>query len=304
MKNSIQAIYFLNKLLVSFLLLTLPLTQVSAEEAITATIEKPTLTIKKYFDCPCPQLMAHRGASGAYPDSTLLAFEKALEMGSDILELDVHLSKDGKIIVSHDDSLLRTTGFDWKIDEKSFKEIETLDAGFTFQNSEGEFPYRDKGLKIITLGQLVKAFPTARFNIEIKSNSKKLAHKLRKYIRKKKLGERVVVASKYSLALKAYRGTGEQASMTSANLNDIVWAYIDWVFNRDLSDAPYEILQLPYAYVNQSLVDYFHKNNKQVHVWTVNDTEDIRSMLMLGVDGVMTDYPERAYPIYVDLGLR
>src|SRR5690606_39064417 len=133
-----------------------------------------------------------------------------------------------------------------------------------------------------------------RFNIELKPNDVRLAEKVKKFIQKNKLGDRVVVASKHALALETYRV--DQPSMTSAHLNDIVWAYIYWLFNMDMSETSYELLQLPYHYVNKSMVDYFHKHNKKVHVWTVNDTEDIRHMLSIGVDGVMTDYPELAYP--------
>lgn len=257
-----------------------------------------------YFDCPCPHLIAHRGASGSYPDSSLLAFEKALEFHTDILELDVHLSKDRKIIVSHDDSLLRISGLDWKISEEKLNKLKKADIGATFQSSDGAFPYKNSGLQVLTFHELVTAFPQARFNIELKPNDAQLATTLRKYILKKNLGDRVVVASKHALALETYRKTDQPASMTSAHLNDIVWAYIYWFFNKDLKDTPYELLQLPYQYVNKSLVDYFHKHNKKVHVWTVNDTADIRRMLSIGVDGVMTDHPELAYPIFVELGLR
>jgi glycerophosphoryl diester phosphodiesterase len=262
------------------------------------------IKIKQYFDCPCPHLIAHRGASGSFPDSSLLAFQKALDLETDILELDVHLSADKKIIVSHDESLLRTTGKDLLIAESKLKDIVQADAGFTFKSKSGDFPFRNQGISTLSLNALIKAFPNARFNIEIKPNSPKLAEALSNFIRKNNLSERVVVASKHALALETFRNTEQPRAMTSSHLNDIVWAYIYWFFNSDMRDTPYELLQLPYQLVNKSVVDYFHSQNKKVHVWTVNDPDAIREMLIIGVDGVMTDHPEIAYPIFVELGLR
>lgn len=298
MKNSV--LHTTN--LIYFLFLFFITTTTYADQKNSATTDE--IVQPHYFSCPCPHLIAHRGASGSFPDSSLLAFEKALDLHTDILELDVHFSADKKIIVSHDESLLRTTGKDLLIAESRLEDIIKADAGFTFKNKSGEFPFRAQGISTLTLSALVNAFPNARFNIEMKPNNPKLAEALSKYIRKNNLSERVVVASKHAYALETYRNTEEPRAMTSSHLNDIVWAYIYWFFNREMRDTPYELLQLPYELVNQSVVDYFHAQNKKVHVWTVNDADAIRNMLTIGVDGVMTDHPEIAYPIFVELGLR
>ena len=276
----------------------LPLSSYANEDADDSSFKE------SYFDCPCPHLMAHRGASGNYPESTKLAFKKAIRFQTDILELDVHLSKDGEIIVSHDASLLRTTGQDIEIKDTKSNKIKNFDAGYMFSKKEGVFPFRGKKIKMLTLKNLMEAFPNARFNIEIKPNSEKLAIKLSRYINKLGINKRVVVGSKHTEALEVFRNHKNQKTLTSAHLSDIVRAYISWVFNLDIKDAPYQILQLPYNFVNQSLVEYFHKQNKTVHVWTVNEPEDIKHMLLIKVDGVMTNYPELAYPIFVELGLR
>jgi glycerophosphoryl diester phosphodiesterase len=282
---------------------------IANEQTAIGEINKQPKVIK-YFDCPCPHLIAHRGASGSYPDSSLLAFEKALELKADILELDVHLSKDKHIIVNHDSSLLRTTGLDSEIESLSSHEISNTDAGFTFQTDAGEFPFRGKDVKPITLKELVEAFPNSRFNIEIKPNSTQLAKALNKFITKQNLHDRVVVASKHAYALEYFRertkNNKNKPVTTSAHLNNIIWAYIYWIFNIDMNkeDTSYELLQLPYQLVNRSVVDYFHRQGIQVHVWTVNDKKAIKNMLSIGVDGIMTDYPELAYPLFVEQGFR
>lgn len=255
-----------------------------------------------YLACPCPHLIAHRGASGNFPDSTELAFNKALEFNTDILEFDVHLSKDGEVVISHDESLVRITGEDILIPSTDFQEIKQKNAGFTFQNHKNEFPFRHMYLKVLSLSEFVEKFPHSRFNIELKSNDLTLAEKVSDFIKQHQLEKRVVVASKHSEALEHFRSLQQNATLTSANLYEIIHAYIAWLFNLDLSKAPYQLLQLPYQWVNSSLVSYFQQQGKQVHVWTVNDVDSIREMLKIGVDGVMTDYPELAYPVFVELG--
>lgn len=259
---------------------------------------------KSYLDCPCPQIIAHRGASGSFPDSSLLAFEKALDLHTDILELDVHFSNDQHIIVSHDETLLRTTGKNILIAKEKLKHIKQHDVGYTFSDLSGAFPFRGQGLEVLTLDELVKHFPNARFNIEIKPDDPELARALANFVKKHQLVDRVVVASKHTLALESYRKYAPETALTSANLNEIVLAFLKWFYKGDLRQEPYQLLQIPYKFTNKSLVDYFHRNGKVVHVWTVNHEQDIRRMLQIGVDGVMTDFPERAYPIYVEFGLR
>jgi len=265
---------------------------------------KPDTVQKNYLDCPCPHIIAHRGASGTYPDSSLLAFEKALELHTDILELDVHFSKDKHIIVSHDETLLRTTGKNLLIAREILTHIKQQDVGYSFADHNGTFPFRGKGLEVLTLDEMVKHFPSARFNIEMKPDNPELAKTLAKFIKKHELANRVVVASKHTLALESYRQHAGEKALTSANLNEIVLAYIRWLYKGDISKEPYQLLQIPHRYLNKSMVDYFHKNGKVVHVWTVNHPEDIRRVLLIGVDGVMTDHPELAYPIFVELKLR
>ncbi len=251
-----------------------------------------------YFDCPCPHLIAHRGASGPYPDSSILAFKKALELDTDILELDVHLSKDKHIIVSHDASLMRVTGTNKRVDESTLEEIKQEDAGFSHKNENGEFSFRGLGLEVITLGELVDAFPRQRFNVEIKPNSKELAEALNTFVRERELQHRMVVASKHPDALEHYRSIKHPDAITSSHLKEIIHAYASWLIGQDLKNVSYDLLQLPYIFMNKSLVDYFHSQGLAVHVWTVNATKDIEHMLEIGVDGVMTDFPNRARDIF------
>lgn len=277
----------------------------SAPQLLTENSPKTPLALKPgdstyptIFTCPCPQLIAHRGASGNYPESTLLAFEKAIEFNTNILELDVHLSKDGEIIVAHDKSLARTTGEDLFIKDLILSDIKATDAGFMFQNESGNHPYRGKGLSVLTLIELYNAFPNERFNIELKAGSVELAEKVWAFVKDNHLESKVVVASAHSNALIHYRSIKTSSAISSAHTTEIISAYIHAFFNWSIKNPDYRILQIPHNYLTSNMVKFFHANNLVVQVWTVNDPKDISRMLEIGVDGIMTNYPERAAPIF------
>lgn len=261
-------------------------------------------TLLNSLDCPCPQLLAHRGASGNHPDSSLLAFQKAKLFQSDVLELDVHLSKDGHIVISHDASLKRTTGKDIDIADTDLKTIQAADAGFTFKDKQGHYIYRGKSIRTITLESLLKAFPRDRYNIELKANDIKLADKLWAFIKKHQLQKRVIVASAHSDVLHHYRSIKSDDALTSAHTSEIIAAYFSSIIGSDIEQREYDILQIPHNFLTKSMVDFFHKNGIPVQVWTVNKERDIKRMLAIGVDGIMTDFPERALPIYIAQGLK
>ena len=122
-----------------------------------------------YFQCPCPVILAHRGASGLRPENTMPAYELALANGADILELDVRMTRDGRVVVFHDKNAKRVTGRDALIRELDFAELRKLDAGRMFTRDGGRtYPFRDKGILVPTLGEVLDKFPLARVNIEIK----------------------------------------------------------------------------------------------------------------------------------------
>ena len=116
-----------------------------------------------------PLVMAHRGGQGLWPPNTLFAFERAVEMGADILEMDIHASADGVLIVHHDDTVDRTTNGSGAIRDHTLTELKELDAGYHWSADGGEtYPFRGKGMRIPTLEEVLEAFPKTRLNIDIK----------------------------------------------------------------------------------------------------------------------------------------
>jgi len=127
---------------------------------------------KSYFDCPCPHIIAHQGSSIELPPNTIEAYQLALDQGADIIELDIWRAKDGTWVVIHDENLSRITGVDREITDLNLEELQLLDAGYNFSDSNGNYLYRNKGYKIPLLEEVFIKFDNEKINIEIKGNSK------------------------------------------------------------------------------------------------------------------------------------
>jgi glycerophosphoryl diester phosphodiesterase len=104
-------------------------------------------------------VVAHRGAAAAAPENTMEAFRLAIEMGADAVELDVHLTADGKLAVIHDETVDRTTDLTGSVASMTMKQIRAADAGYGFEAPPGSFPFRGKGLRVPTLAEVLKWLP-------------------------------------------------------------------------------------------------------------------------------------------------
>src|SRR4051812_47334504 len=132
-----------------------------------------------FFDRRRPQLLAHRGGSALAPENTIAAFDNGLAHGADGLELDVHLSRDGVVVVHHDPTLDRTTNLVGPIADRTADELARADAGYAFRPSPDlpsvGFPFRGQGVGVPTLADVLKRYPEATIVIELKVNRPELA---------------------------------------------------------------------------------------------------------------------------------
>src|SRR5262245_45669776 len=118
------------------------------------------------------RLYAHRGASIERPENTLPAFEGAVEIGVDVLEMDVHLTRDEHLIVMHDDSAFRTCGAQVAWRDIDLEEAQRLDAGWGFVASDGSRPFAGKGIRVPTFVEVLERFPTTHLNVDLKSDAR------------------------------------------------------------------------------------------------------------------------------------
>lgn len=246
-----------------------------------------------------PLVFAHRGGGGLFPENTLEAFKYSAEMGVDVLELDVHSTSDGTLVVMHDSRVDRTTNGSGKVNELTLAELKKLDAGYLFSPDGGQtFPFRGKGITIPTLQEIFDALPDKRFNVEPKQAAPSVVKPLCEIIRTRKMIDKVIVGSFRQEAIDEFRAECAEVatSATPSEVSEFLALYK--VGLGETYTPPMQVLQIPerlgaLQIVTKDFVETARKLNLQVHVWTINEKDDMKRLLDDGVDGIMTDYPDR-----------
>ncbi|HLK85113.1 MAG TPA: glycerophosphodiester phosphodiesterase [Candidatus Binataceae bacterium] len=251
-----------------------------------------------FFALARPRAIAHRGASGDYPENTMVAFEAAAAAGAPYFELDVRTTRDGVVVVSHDARLERTCGFDGRIDQLTLAQLKKLDAGWGFMRERcGEFRFRGRGIEVPTLAEVFSAFPDRHYVVEIKQSVPSLVPALLEVIERFAMGRRVLIASEHQAPIDEIRALAP-ALPTNFPYREIA----DFMMSLAPGSEPYRprghALQIPLEFeawrlVTAESVAAAHRAGVEVHVWTVNDPAEMRALLALGVDGIITDYADR-----------
>ena len=257
------------------------------------------MRVHPYFDTPRPQLFAHRGASGEAPENTDVAFDRALAHGVPYLEMDCHATSDGELVIHHDETLDRTTDASGLLRERRFAELETIDAGFRFSPDEGtSFPFRGAGVRIPRLHDVLAAYPGVRINLEVKQADPPIAEQVVRAIRRAGAESRVLLAAEDEAILAELRALDPGTALGSS-LADVVEFVRAGAGGRLESFRPRgHALQVPTHALGRPLVTgefvaAAHARGLFVHVWTINDPSEMRRLLALGVDGIMSDFPAR-----------
>ena len=236
--------------------------------------------------------IAHRGAAGTRPELTRPAFQRALEIGVDMIELDVQLTRDGRLIVLHDRELGRTVQGRGAVREHTLAELCELDAGawFALEYVGAHVPSLDEVLDL-TAGR-------AALNVEIKSPAPDwdaTAHVLLDLLTAKGRIDSTVVSSFETGALRAVRERS-----TSARIG-VLWQSADfdplWLLAEGLAARSVHLLG---GLVDAAVLETAHGRRLDVIAWTVNDPEAIARLAALGVDGIISDYPERLHGVVAE----
>jgi glycerophosphoryl diester phosphodiesterase len=237
--------------------------------------------------------IAHRGGAHLRPENTLAAFAHAAELGADVLEMDVHATADGVVVLSHDPTVDRTTNGTGAIAAMTFAEVRALDAGFRFTRDGGAtFPYRDQGITMPTLEEVLTAFPTLPVSIEIKQYTPATVGPVLDVLARTGAAGRSVVVAFDQGTMDAVRAAAPPELLTGMSLAEMQAL---GALDADTEAAyvpPAPVAQLPYATVSPELMARAERFGIVVQVWTVNDADDMRRMLALGVHGVMTNEPD------------
>jgi glycerophosphoryl diester phosphodiesterase len=251
-----------------------------------------------FFDTQGIQVIAHRGGRHLWPENTLFAFENASTLGVDVLEMDLHSTRDGAIVVIHDSTVDRTTDGTGLVQSYTLAELQSLDAGYRWSPDGGEtHPYRGQDIVIPTLEAVLVAFPEILLNLEIKQSDPSVVVPLCKLLREYGAVERVLVASFDTNTIKAFRKNCPEVP-TSSGEDEIRLLYgLSRVFLAGVYSPKAEAVQVPeysgkIQVMTKRFVDAAHGRGMAVHVWTVNEVADMERMLELGVDGIITDAPD------------
>ncbi len=240
--------------------------------------------------------IAHQGGRGLWPENTLLAFERSLELGVDVLEMDLRGTSDGHIVVHHDASVERTTGGQGLVGELSLEAIRKLDAGYRFGTES--HPYRGQGLSIPTLLEVLERFRGARLNLEMKEFDPELARALCSSLRKEDALERVLVASFDHEPMVAFREACPEVATSATMREGLLFYQLDRLRLGSLFRSPARAFQVPEYFgeiqvIRPRFLEAARSSNVRVQVWTINEEKELSRMLELGVDGILTDYPDR-----------
>lgn len=251
----------------------------------------------KYFSKTL-KVVAHRGDSAFFPENTLPAFISAAELGVDCIETDIHLSSDGVCVIWHDDTLEKLTEDNGLVSDKTYNELMTMDAGRMFTSDKGRtFPFRGKGVTITTLDEALKAIPDMRFNVDLKDNNPDLVKEFAKIVHSNNAQHRVLGASFHDSMVKQIR-TSIPEIATSFSQKEIIRIIIlnKLGLQGFIKEFTAQAAQIPEYHgslkvLTKSLIKDFHKKGVKVHIWTVNEEEDMIRLYKMGVDTIMTDNP-------------
>ncbi|HLM59204.1 MAG TPA: glycerophosphodiester phosphodiesterase, partial [Pyrinomonadaceae bacterium] len=237
-------------------------------------------------------VFAHRGGGGLIPENTLDAFLYSARMGADVLELDIHSTADGTLVVHHDASVDRTTNGRGRVNELTLEELKKLDAGYLFSPDGSQaFPFRGKGVTVPTLREIFEALPEVTFNIEPKQRTPSITAPLCALIREKKMADKTIVGSFSQTTIDDFRRQCPEVA-TSASPSEV--SHFLALSKTGLGESyspPMQALQVPrniggLQIVTKEFVETAHSRNLKVHVWTINDTAEMRRLIEMGVDGI------------------
>lgn len=251
-----------------------------------------------------PLIMAHRGNSIAVPENSILAFQEAYDLKVDVIETDAHLTKDSNIIFFHDQTLKRVTGEKGKISDKTLEELKTIDLGAKFKDANGNLSYQGRGLIIQTIEEIFTSFKDIKFNIDIKSKNPETPKILAKKLEELNAQNRVMVGSFHQKQIDSFRK--HSSIPTSAGPFEVL-EFLKCVRRNKQLAHEYHAIQVPekikcISIVNEKTLKFAHENEIAVHVWTINERENMKSLLLLGVDGIFTDNPELLLTVEKELG--
>ena len=245
-----------------------------------------------------PLVFAHRGGCALGPENTLAAFDLGLASGADGLELDVHLSADGVVVVCHDDALDRTTDATGPVGARTAAQLASVDAGCRFVDGTGTFPFRGRGIGVPTLREVLQRYRDALIIVEMKEDTPTMGEAVAATVRAADAVDRVCAAGYGQRALDAARAALPDMA-SSASYPEVRLAVYRSMARWPVRAAPYEAFQVPeqaglIRIISPRFIRHVHAAGRRLQAWTIDDESDMKRLLAWGVDGLISNRPDLA----------
>jgi len=292
-------------------------------------LSNPGVPPHPYFTADRVMVIAHRGGVNLWPENTIYAFERALELGVDVLEMDVRGTADNRLVLLHDETVNRTTDGEGRLRELSLAEVRELDAGYNWPDGivtrsreeagdawqapsggaappadRGIHPYRAMGIRIPTLDEVLAAFPDARMNIELKETDPELIARFVEIMRRTDRGDRTLLASFYPETIEALRRELPVYASSGVEPEIRPFVILTKLGLGELYRPSAQAFQVPeYAGKLQVIAPRMTRSAERlglhVDAWSAGSwdgpivsSEDMRRLVDAGVDGMITDRPD------------
>ncbi|WP_323702711.1 glycerophosphodiester phosphodiesterase [Mammaliicoccus sp. Dog046] len=275
---------------------------------ITKTTSKvQPRSIKPFFTQQAPYVFAHRGGMALRPEHTRLAFDHALKYDVTGFEIDVRLTKDEVLVVTHDETVDRTSNGSGYVGEHTLAELQQLDFGYHFKDINNEHPYRGhEEAKIVTLKELLTAYPDVLVNIDIKDHPESYTGSLApshlyRLITDLKVEDRVNVTSFYDEQIERFNLYAQGSISIGTGQNEVAKAYLAYTSGYGHTYQPKtDTFQLPLQVKNIPLdkagfIQFLTSLNISVGYWVVNQIDIMDDLIQKGAHTIVTDRPDTAH---------
>ena len=258
---------------------------------------------KSFFKNNRPLVIAHQGGELLAPSNTMAAFTNAANMGVDVIETDLHITKDGYLVAIHDPTVDRTTNGHGSVADMTLEEIQKLDAGYHFKDLEGNYSYRGKGVYIPTAEEMFQTFGDMRIEMEIKDDNpperiEEMAAKLWALIEKYHMEDKILVASFDQDILDTFNKYAKDRVATCGGKQEVKkFVVFHKFFLRNLYQPKTDSFQIPTAdsgfdLTDQKLINGAHRRGQDISYWTIDDPKEMKKLLDAGADGILTNRPD------------
>lgn len=268
-------------------------------------------------ECKKPLMLAHQGGEALAPTNTMAAFDNADRIGgSDFLDIDIHLTRDGQIVGIHDETVDRTTNGHGRVDTFTLEELQQLDAGYNFQDLQGNYSYRGQGVRVVTLEEIFNKYADKYYlHFEIKDTYPKdgpsqIEARLWEFIQKYHMEKKVIVASFQQNIVDRFKRLSNGQVIMGAGRAEIAQFVLTSKcrlpgFYRRKSN----VLEIPTAHSGFNLKDprliaNAHRLGMEVYYWTIDDKAEMKELIDLGADGLFTSRPDLLKELFAEMQLK